>query len=66
MYSLRIDDFNLSWLTKLPFSTGYLKDVKNIRILSHGYICVESRFSMKEQNIREEYEKIFFIILYQN
>ena len=45
----RIDGLYLSLLTKLPFSTGDLKDgVKKILTLSQGYDCVESGFSINE------------------
>ena len=41
----RIDDFSLGLFTKLPFSTGNLKDVvKKILILSEGTASVESVF----------------------
>ena len=41
----RIDDFGLVLFTKLPFSTGNLKDVvKKILILSEGTASVESVF----------------------
>lgn len=50
----RIDDLYLGLLTKLPFSTGKLKDVKKIFILSYENACVECGFSINEQMLENE------------
>lgn len=50
----RIDDLYLGLLIKLPFSTGELKDVKKIFILSYENACVECGLSINEQMLENE------------
>ena len=51
------DDIYFGLLTKLPFSTGNLKDVTKI-FFCHTEICVELGFSISEQilqrNLKEQ------------
>ena len=53
----RIYDLCLSLLTKTPFSTGNLKIVIKINVLSLRNACVESGFSINDQKLEINMKK---------